>query len=160
MTTETGMTRMDGMDGISLHVAAPSPLQRSTRGWTGMSRVTDTTIVTSLTRTTRMGRTTTMTKVTIKVTAIPGITGITGDWDARCTRMTGMSRMTGSIGITTCRMTRMIGETRLTRMTGTNYWGGSRLWLWHKEFEHRIIKLDIIEARLKTQKLWLQKKVN
>ena len=59
-----------------------------------------------------------------KVTAIPGMTG---DWDARCTRMAGMSSMTRSIGITTCRMTGMIGETRLTRMTGmtgTNYWGG------------------------------------
>ena len=104
---------MDGMDGISLHVAAPSPRQRSTRGWTGMTRVTDTTIVTSLTRMTRMGRTTTMTKVT-KVTAIPGMTGMNGDWDARYTKKSGMNRLTGLIGITTCRIAGIIGETRLT----------------------------------------------
>ena len=56
-----------------------------------------------------------------EITGIPRMTRMTGGWDARCTRMTGMSRMTGSIGKNTCRMTGMIGETtlRLTKMMGT-----------------------------------------
>ena len=47
------------------------------------------------------------------------MTGMTGDWDARRTRMTGLTgitRITGMTGET--RLTRMTGKTGMTRVTG------------------------------------------
>ena len=38
---------------------------------------------------------------TTKILGIPRMNGMTGDWDAKRTRKTAMSRMTGLTGITT-----------------------------------------------------------